>query len=49
VRLRLTITLDVKRAQKPQPVEEPHETFESNGSLADFGPVPRYVGFVPEE
>ncbi|UVK61338.1 hypothetical protein SEA_GINGERBUG_3 [Microbacterium phage Gingerbug] len=49
MRLRLSITLDVER-RKPEPVEEPHDTFESNGALVDMAPQPRYpLGFAPEE
>lgn len=48
MRLRLTLTLDLER-RKPQPVEEPHETFESQGALVQDVAQPRYpLGFVPE-
>lgn len=43
MRIRLTLTLDVDRKRREEPPG--HETFESQGSLVETLPQPRYVGF----
>jgi hypothetical protein len=42
--MRIRLTLEITRSRKPEPPEEPHETFESQGSLVEqSGPAP--LGF----
>lgn len=45
MKIRLSLTFEVTRARKTEDGSEPHETFESQGSLIETAPQPRYVGF----
>jgi len=48
MRLRLTLTLHLERTQRATTPEPPH-TIESQGSLIETSPQPRYIGFQPED
>lgn len=43
MRIRLSLTLDLDRATKPEP-----ETREFTGALVEMAPQPRMIGFQPE-
>lgn len=47
MRIRIALTLTIER-RPPEPPHT-HETFESQGSLIETRPQPRYVGFTVEE
>lgn len=47
MRIRLALTLTIER-RPPEPPQAP-ENFESQGSLVETRPQPRYVGFTAEE
>lgn len=42
MRIELRLSLRITRDEKP---DEPHETFESQGSLVETREQPNYVGF----
>lgn len=44
MRIRLSLTLDIDRAPKPE-----DETREYQGALVEMSPQPRMIGFTPEE
>jgi hypothetical protein len=46
MRIKFSLSIDITREPKP---EEPHETFESQGSLVEMTPQPRYVGWEATE
>lgn len=48
MKIRLTLTLLIERKRETRDVEPPH-VFESQGSLVETSPQPRFLGFQPED
>lgn len=48
MRLRLTISLDIKRSKKTEDDETPN-IIEVAGSTTEIRPQPSYIGFSPNE
>lgn len=45
MRLRIAFTIDLTRSKRPEAGEDAPMIFESQGSMVETSPQPKYVGF----